>query len=72
MNFKRGHVIMKKKSTKPESACGPKDTLATVGALSRECLVHSLPLLIIGRLHTHIQRIFSKLVIEVDQVLSDF
>jgi len=54
-----------------------KDTLSTVGALGRECLVHSLPLLInllesrLGRLHAQIQRISSQGGQEVDQVLSD-
>ena len=54
-----------------------KDTLSTVGALGKECLVHSLPLLItllesrLSRLHQHIQRVSSQGGLKLDQVLSD-
>merc|ERR1719341_3193503 len=54
-----------------------KDTLSTIGALGRECLDFSLPLLIsllegrIGRLHGQIQRISSQGGREIDQMLSD-
>merc|ERR1719341_1439338 len=54
-----------------------KDTLSTIGALGRECLDFSLPLLIsllegrIGRLHGQIQRISSQGGRDIDQMLSD-
>jgi len=54
-----------------------KDTLSTIGALGRECLDFSLPLLIsllegrISRLHGQIQRISSQGGREIDQILSD-
>jgi len=54
-----------------------KDTLSVIGALGRECLDQSLPILIsllegrIGRLHGQIQRIASQGCREIDAVLGD-
>ena len=54
-----------------------KDTLSVIGALGRECLDVSLPILInllegrIGRLHGQIQRIASQGGRDIDPVLSD-
>ena len=54
-----------------------KDTLSVIGALGRECLDLSLPLMInllegrIGRLHGQIQRIASQGGREIDPVLGD-
>jgi len=54
-----------------------RDCLATVGALARECLPLSLPLLYsllegrTARLHGHIQRVSSQGVREIDPILGD-
>ena len=54
-----------------------KDTLSVIGALGRECLDQSVPILIsllegrIGRLHGQIQRIASQGYREIDTLLGD-